>query len=279
MSAPTPQSLGGSGYDSSWSDGGAATHDLTAPRPTPYTATYTGSGGRRHRHHRLRCLHPAGPAGRPDLDLGVTLVGPATATVGQTVAYTARLAATGAASAQDVGLTLVVPAGLKVASIPSDCSAASSVIVCHPPGAVTVGVADSFTVSFTAVAAGAETIKASVASAQVTDTNSADDSASVSTSIAGAATTAKLATRRPELAPAKPKRGKPFVASIAVVRAASGSWIRPNRVRVRPRRLARRPRSRQLPRRAGVVRSPFRRVRAEARRSTCCWASRSGHST
>ncbi len=144
------------------------------------------------------------------------------------MSYTAHLAATGTASAHDVGLTLVVPADLTVASLPGACSAAASVIVCHPSGVVTGGAADSFTVSFTATAAGADTIKASVASAQVTDTNSANNSASVSTSIASAVT--KLATRRAEVAPAKPKRGKALVASIAVVRAASGAWIRPTRI-------------------------------------------------
>jgi uncharacterized repeat protein (TIGR01451 family) len=232
VSAPTPQSLGGAGYDfSSWSDGGAATHNLTAPASSAtYTATYTATAGPPPPPPPPPAPAPV-PAPAPiaqTLDLAVTLAGPATATVGQTLSYTAHLAATGTASAHDVGLTLVVPAGLTVASLPSTCSAAGTVIVCHPSGVVTGGAADSFTVSFTATAAGAETIKASVASAQVTDTNSANDSASVSTSIASAVT--KLATRRAEVAPAKPKRGKALVASIAVVRATSGAWIRPTKI-------------------------------------------------
>jgi uncharacterized repeat protein (TIGR01451 family) len=231
VSAPTPQPLGGAGYDfSSWSDGGAATHNLTAPASSAtYTASYTATAG----PPPPPPPPPPAPVPAPapiaqTLDLAVTLAGPATATVGQTLSYTAHLAATGTASAHDVGLTLVVPAGLTVASLPSTCSAAGTVIVCHPSGVVTGGAADSFTVSFTATAAGAETIKASVASAQVTDTNSANDSASVSTSIASAVT--RLATRRAEVAPAKPKRGKELVASIAVVRATSGAWIRPTRI-------------------------------------------------
>jgi Concanavalin A-like lectin/glucanases superfamily/PA14 domain len=42
ISAPTPQSLGGTPYAfSSWSDGGAQTHNITAPAaPATYTATY-----------------------------------------------------------------------------------------------------------------------------------------------------------------------------------------------------------------------------------------------
>src|SRR5581483_10637639 len=47
VSAPTPQTLGGTTYTfSSWSDGGAAAHNITAPATaTTYTATYTASGG------------------------------------------------------------------------------------------------------------------------------------------------------------------------------------------------------------------------------------------
>ncbi len=43
VSAPTPQTLGGTTYTfSSWSDGGAATHNITAlATATTYTATYT----------------------------------------------------------------------------------------------------------------------------------------------------------------------------------------------------------------------------------------------
>ena len=43
ISAPTPQTLGGNSYTfSSWSDGGAATHNIVASAATTYTATYTG---------------------------------------------------------------------------------------------------------------------------------------------------------------------------------------------------------------------------------------------
>src|SRR5581483_7184883 len=47
LSAPTSQTQGGTTYTfSSWSDGGAAAHNITAPATaTTYTATYTGSGG------------------------------------------------------------------------------------------------------------------------------------------------------------------------------------------------------------------------------------------
>ncbi|HSC92403.1 MAG TPA: LamG-like jellyroll fold domain-containing protein [Gaiellaceae bacterium] len=46
VSAPSPQTLGGTDYSfSSWSDGGAATHTLVAPATaTTYTATYTTGG-------------------------------------------------------------------------------------------------------------------------------------------------------------------------------------------------------------------------------------------
>jgi PKD repeat protein/glucose/arabinose dehydrogenase len=45
ISAPTPQSLGGSSYAfSAWSDGGAQTHNITAPATsTTYSATFTAS--------------------------------------------------------------------------------------------------------------------------------------------------------------------------------------------------------------------------------------------
>jgi hypothetical protein len=46
MSAPSPQTLGSTTYQfGSWSDGGAATHTITAPAsPATYTATYTATG-------------------------------------------------------------------------------------------------------------------------------------------------------------------------------------------------------------------------------------------
>ena len=46
VSAPSPQTLGGTSYEfSSWSDGGAQTHNITAPATaTTYTATFAPSG-------------------------------------------------------------------------------------------------------------------------------------------------------------------------------------------------------------------------------------------
>jgi glucose/arabinose dehydrogenase/PKD repeat protein len=44
ISAPTPQTLAGTAYQfSSWSDGGAQTHNITASAPATYTATYTSA--------------------------------------------------------------------------------------------------------------------------------------------------------------------------------------------------------------------------------------------
>jgi hypothetical protein len=41
LSAPPTQTLGGTSYSfASWSDGGAATHDITATASATYTATY-----------------------------------------------------------------------------------------------------------------------------------------------------------------------------------------------------------------------------------------------
>ena len=43
LAAPPTQTLGGTSYAfASWSDGGAATHDVTATASTTYTATYRG---------------------------------------------------------------------------------------------------------------------------------------------------------------------------------------------------------------------------------------------
>src|SRR5262249_45514201 len=46
ISAPATQTLNGTTYQfTNWSDGGAATHNITAPATTaPYTATYTAQG-------------------------------------------------------------------------------------------------------------------------------------------------------------------------------------------------------------------------------------------
>ncbi len=42
LGAPSPQTLAGKTYDfGSWSDGGLATHTITAPAPATYTATFT----------------------------------------------------------------------------------------------------------------------------------------------------------------------------------------------------------------------------------------------
>jgi hypothetical protein len=44
VSAPSPQTLGGTTYGfSSWSDGGAQSHDIVAPAAATYTATYTAA--------------------------------------------------------------------------------------------------------------------------------------------------------------------------------------------------------------------------------------------
>src|SRR5262249_50064363 len=47
LGAPSPQTLSGTSYSSSsWSDGGAASHTITAPTSAAtYTATYTAGGG------------------------------------------------------------------------------------------------------------------------------------------------------------------------------------------------------------------------------------------
>ena len=47
LEAPTPQTSGGTAYQfASWSDGGAAVHDISTPAAnTTYTATYSASGG------------------------------------------------------------------------------------------------------------------------------------------------------------------------------------------------------------------------------------------
>jgi PA14 domain len=46
VSAPSPQTLSGTSYTfSSWSDGGAATHNIVANAAATYTATYTAGGG------------------------------------------------------------------------------------------------------------------------------------------------------------------------------------------------------------------------------------------
>ena len=50
ISAPATQTLGGTNYTfSSWSDAGAATHNVTVPATdTTFTATYSGGGGTNH---------------------------------------------------------------------------------------------------------------------------------------------------------------------------------------------------------------------------------------
>ena len=76
ISAPSPQSLGGKTYTfGSWSDGGAASHTITADESRGYTAAYSTSGGRpRRRARSCRRVTPTVPGDPPSARPAATRV-------------------------------------------------------------------------------------------------------------------------------------------------------------------------------------------------------------
>jgi uncharacterized repeat protein (TIGR01451 family) len=111
ISAPSPQTLGGRMYDFvSWSDGGAATHNIVASAAATYTATYLV---------------------RPSADLRIVKTGSKN---GSTATWTLALTNLGPDTAQNVVVTDTLTSRLTFVSAPGCTYAASTrVVTCSLP--------------------------------------------------------------------------------------------------------------------------------------------------
>jgi uncharacterized repeat protein (TIGR01451 family) len=108
MSAPSPQTLGGTSYVfNSWSDGGAATHAITADQSATYLATYQATGA----------------------DLRLVKSG---ALSGTTATWTLAVTNHGPDPAQGIVVTDTLPSRLTSPVLPAGCSytASTRVVTC-----------------------------------------------------------------------------------------------------------------------------------------------------
>ena len=181
ISAGTPQTLGGTTYDfSSWSDGGAATHVVTAPKSgtgASYAATYTaesgggGGGG-------------GGGGLPPDLTLAWSTKFPQVAVDGLND-LTATITNKGSVGSQQTHLRFTIPATLQLQGPPlyqvgSGCTGTTSVD-CNLDY-VANGGTTTVVVEVKALSAGTQTIQGTLTDA--VDANLADNTASVSFDVA-----------------------------------------------------------------------------------------------
>ena len=127
VSAPSPQSLGGTTYTFlSWSDGGAATHVITAPQtPTTYTATYQA-------------------AANADLQMAKTGV-----KNGTTATWTLAVTNLGPSSASGVVITDTLPSRLNFVSAPGCTYASATRVLTCSVGSLANGANASFTLTTT----------------------------------------------------------------------------------------------------------------------------------
>jgi glucose/arabinose dehydrogenase len=234
VSADSPQTAGGTTYAfGSWSDGGAASHDLSAPASTAtYTATYTatsssggggsvGSGGGSPSPPPPSPPPPA-PAPLAVLDLGASLTGPASANVGDLLDYIAELSGAGSAQAADATLTVTVPATLAVVSLPTGCTSGTGTITCRP--AEPFAGSAAFAITLRALGPGAEELTATAASSTA-DPNSANNTTSLETVVKSV----PVRVTKSRTTPASPHAGHAFTVSFGLLRPGGGA-VRPSRI-------------------------------------------------
>jgi hypothetical protein len=161
ISAQSPQSINGSTYGfRSWSDGGQATHLLTAPAaPTTVIATY-----------------------RPIAELTLTFTAPTRAVLTGRIATTLTVANAGPMAATDLQIAQSVPDGaVPITPLPAGCAAVTGLLTCTvaqlPAGGNT-----SVALAFRAVKPGALALSAGV-QANEADTNAADNTASAALTV------------------------------------------------------------------------------------------------
>jgi uncharacterized repeat protein (TIGR01451 family) len=155
ISAITPQTTGsGAIYEfASWSDGGAAAHDITPTKNTTYTATYRMLGA----------------------DLRITKSGSAS---GTSVTWNVAVSNLGAMAAENVVITDTLPSGSTFISASAGCtfSPATRVVTC-PVGGLAANSSTAITIATTSSAKGWITNTAQVTSSTA-DPNTANNTAS-----------------------------------------------------------------------------------------------------
>jgi uncharacterized repeat protein (TIGR01451 family) len=166
VGAPSPQTLGGTSYTfSSWSDGGAASHDITAP---PSAATYGAT------------YVPAGIA-----DLAVSMVAaPNPVTVNDLLTYSAMVTNAGPAAAGSVTLSMSLPAGATfVSSNPPapTCALSGTTLTCSL-GTLAAGGSSGVSAVVQPTSSGVATATCSVSAAE-TDPNTGDNNAAASATV------------------------------------------------------------------------------------------------
>jgi uncharacterized repeat protein (TIGR01451 family) len=166
VAAPSPQTLGATSYTfSSWSDGGAQSHDITAPAAlTTYRATY---------------------AVAPVADLAVSMsAGPNPVTVNDLLTYVATVTNAGPTAAGGITLSVSLPANATfVSSNPPapTCAASGGTLTCGL-GTLASGGGSVVSLVVRPTASGAATATASV-SAAATDPSPGNNSASATATV------------------------------------------------------------------------------------------------
>jgi len=163
IGAPTPQTFGGVSYGfSSWSDGGAAVHQITAgASPATYVATYTSA------------------------DLTIEASGaPTSVCPGGTVTYTMNVSNAGPTRAINVAVTTALPAGTSLVGSSGDgwsCSGTGPVVCSR--ALLDLGAAPALQISLDAPPQPGEFTLTPTVSSATLDPNSSNNSASVPTPV------------------------------------------------------------------------------------------------
>jgi uncharacterized repeat protein (TIGR01451 family) len=132
VSAPSPQTVGGTPYTfASWSDGGAATHNIVASTSATYTATYQAA---------------------VNADLQIVKTGSKN---GSTASWDIALTNLGPSPAQNVAVSDTLPSRLVFVSATAGCTYASvtRIVTCNA-GTLANGASASFTILTTMSGAG-----------------------------------------------------------------------------------------------------------------------------
>ena len=163
LQAPSPQGSQPNIWEfSSWSDGGAQNHNITAPAGSPtYTATYLTHA-----------------------DLSIVQTAPAAVCVGQTLTYTLNVANAGLSTASLVSVTDVLPAGASFVSAEGTgwtCSGTTTVTC--TVASLAPGAAPAITITANAPGTAGDAVNTASVSSATDDPNPADNSSTGTTAV------------------------------------------------------------------------------------------------
>ncbi len=182
---PTPsRSTISAAHDPAWSPDGSALVFAGQPAGQPdrsgiYELNPDGSGLR----PILNDPEPeSAPTVQPTADVSVTLTAaPANILLGNTTTLTTAVTNSGPARAIDSTLTITLPAGLSVSSVPAPCTRSGATVTC-PFGTLAAGASRTVTVTATGSAVGTQTVTAKAAT-QTVDPNPVNDTASATVGV------------------------------------------------------------------------------------------------